>query len=330
MTDHYFFRFGSKNAWYKEAYELIDQQDVRKGIRWIKKDKKPFELAIYYNNKFKAKNTNEKLFLTRIEMGPIGISQVLEFSKAKKNSVFWIFEDDYIIAFSLLDNDIFDSSEASLISKCDAKILPKSRKCKFLAAVPRFEMPELFSTLDTSGFRGTIMLLDPGGPKKENIDIGMAILDKKKTIIISSVEEALRYLSPIQLETAIFKIFNDNKYFVSSHRGGSRKKIDLRILGSVELAKKIPIPCFNTSKDVLIQVKRNSDLTPKEIHQKFLSKEIYFVTLDKNTTPPIFSSHQQFYLDSGKISAVINSKVGKSTKGWIKNVLGEIYFSLNF
>ena len=161
--------------------------------------------------------------------------------------------------------------------------------------------------------------------KKENLEIARA-LTKSERIVLPNIESAIRYLSPIQLETLFFKYFNDNGFIVTSHRGGAKFRIDIEVLENEYLPL---LPAFNTKERVKIQVKRIFD-NPKEILE-YLKQNIYFFTLSDIKDSSIVDN--PFFIGPHRINQIFNDKDderAKSTVQWVKAVLGNKIFSYDF
>jgi hypothetical protein len=256
------------------------------------------------------------------------VEQVRLFFEAKPGAVFWVFLDEYLVAFEMLHGTVEDSTSPSFRDKNGT--LPKARPVRPLGAFFRSEVPELFGTTDSSGFRGTVMRLKGPRNKKENYQIGLALLGGvERRILLQSAADALKYLSPIQLETVFFKLFNDNGCFVTSHRGGSRKRVDICVL---DTAATWPIPHFaHAGSSLLIQVKRSLDkVTVEDLRRDYFQKGLYLATLDDRFHAHPALKNETHFIGTEKLRDILQSPAASTTAEWLKKVLGEKCFRFEF
>lgn len=328
MVKHYFFRFGTKNHFIKKFYN--EEKSFLYRDEYSELSENCHVLAIYYDN-FTTKDI-KNLIESSINSGNIESkhkSGVVEFYSTKENSIFWVFLDSHILSFEQISSVPFEFehdlyNDKFTYKKKNYNIIAKCKKFKAPKIFLRSEIPEIFSTTDSSGIYGTIQELSEDGMKKENLDIARALI-KSERIVLPNIESAIRYLSPIQLETLLFKYFNDNGFMVTSHRGGARFRIDIEVLENESL---LPLPAFNTKERVKIQVKRIFD-DPNEI-LKYLKQNIYFFTLSDITDSSIVDN--PFFIGPHRINQIFNDndERAKSTVQWVKAVLGNKIFSYDF
>lgn len=358
-SNHYFFRLGSLNYIFTENYhydaennKLYDRynglrnsdiKDVKfkdpggknQSVEVHFSQKRKIDLsiadrvflAIYYENSFTAANyfkyaqdeQNKELQKIKSKYK----SAVKTFFDAKLNSIFWIFLDEHILSFKLIDEIAYDVENMPSKLRERAKIFarfdyngtkPKIRSFVFLNAYKRTHVPEIFSTTDASNIRGTILKLDHmkevGNDKLENAKIAQALVTKNP-IVISNRFELLRYLSPIQLETFFFKYFDSNEYVVSSCRGGSKFKIDLFVHPKSNLQNKF----FNQTNDgIEIQIKRS-----------FLLQNVRDFLKSHNTAYLICLNDIDFedgrLIDGKKLRSIIADRTFDRAFEWVYQVL---------
>ena len=329
MKNHYFFRFGTNNHLFHNFYKFSDNNN-----ELVYKDEfnhlneNGIVLAIYYDN-FTVKDI-ENLVLTKQNTGNIESghkNNVIHFYKSPVGSYFWIFSDTHLLAFEQISDTPFcfpdDYDHYNDKYNNPHKTLAKCKKFKDPIIFNRFKVPEIFSTTDSSRIYGTLVLLNEQPPKFENCMIAQAMVSGTP-INVPDVKAALRYLSPIQLETLFFKYFNDNGYIVTSHRGGSKYKVDIEIK-DYSLKDSVFIPSFQ----IQIQVKRL--FTDYKEIESYLDKGIYFATLSEIDLSKL-KQNRQFFIGPDQIQKLLlQDNIGaKKTIHWIKEVLGYDYFDFKF
>lgn len=323
LRNHYFFRFGSQNVLFKTAYEY---KEIGGEVFVVGKNKdfKDIELAIYYSQQLKIEKIDEETHITELELSN-SKSAILNFFESKKGDIFWIFDDEKISAFELIDDEIFYSKNPLLKAHAkDGYIDPKAKRFKSIKVVNRYDVPELFATLDTSGYRGTTLKLNGLKDKEKNLEIARSIISGEK-ISLDLPSDALKYLSPIQLETLVFKLFNDNGYIVTSYRGGAKKIIDLHIIDDGDVSNKIKY--FNQS-EILIQVKRTKSISESKIIKDYLDKGFYFLTTDDwRGDIPV---SRKYFVGAKELNEILSENKTLSVNKWLKSVLGSKYFEFNF
>ena len=318
--NHYFFRFGSQNVHFKRAYEYKGIGD-REVVESKNKEYKDIELAIYYSQQLKIERINEESYISELKLSN-SKSAILNFFNSKIGDIFWIFDDEKISAFELIDEKMFYSKNPLL--KDEGEIDPKAKRFKSIEVVNRYDVPELFATLDTSGYRGTTLKLNGLKDKENNLEIAESIISGEK-INLDSPSKALKYLSPIQLETFVFKLFNDNGYIVTSYRGGAKKIIDLHIIDDGDVSNNIKY--FNL-KEILIQVKRTKSISESKITKDYLDKGYYFLTTEdwKGEVP----ASRDYFIGAKELNNILSENHTLTVIKWLKRVLGEKYFKYNF
>lgn len=172
------------------------------------------------------------------------IKQIEDFFSVKGNSIetyFWMFFKDEVLCFKPISGDIYDGQDY-LKDKNDS--FPKTIDAELKFSLKKHKLPEVFANINSyqKYNRITIKIFD--GSEEE---IAKSLINKKKITIAK--DNYFEYLSPIELETLIFLIFNYNNSLCSSFRGGTLKDFDLKVSLSDNL--------FELQKgDYWIQVKK--------------------------------------------------------------------------
>ena len=328
---HYFFRFGTGGKIFKAHYrEQLEngecgQLKIRVGSK--------VEIATYYDN-FAAKD----LIAWRkdIKASPAhpllrklssnAKTSIREFIVAPKGSIFWIFDQDDLLAFEAVDDAVHDNTKFDDIhldkqGKEKARTLAKARFFKCLRIVKRWEVPDIFATTDSSGFQGTVLALRSPS-KRANLEIAEAIVSGEP-LVVSDNLSLLDYLSPIQLETFFFKFFDSAGYHVSGYRGASKRKVDLQIR---RLEADLSSKCgpFNVGEKTELQIKRTYH-GDRAYVQSYLSEEIYFVTLSELREP--WKLSDPFLIDREALGDVVASRDAACAIEWARASLMYEYIS---
>jgi len=138
-----------------------------------------------------------------------------------ENTRFWIFHKDDIYIYKPIEKA---KSPNELPARENYKIIPKIRKSKLLKTLKKEDCPEILSTLSANQAYNRKTIEKFTGNIKQIAD--SIILGEKLKI---KTEDRLNYLSPVQFETLIFLIFHHTDIYVSTHRGGTKKWIDLQL-----------------------------------------------------------------------------------------------------
>jgi hypothetical protein len=329
MVNHYFFRHGVGNQIFKKVYKFENNKLV------LQKDKFKYMaeyiwLSIYYSDfKYseysKLKPKKDKKTNSIYELPQNYISQIKLFFESPKDSIYWIFLDEYLLAFEatnkIIDQEFLGEFGNEFLD--DNLTRPKLRSFSFLKSFSRFDVPELFATTDSSNTRGTILRLNEKN-KLQNLEIARALISDKK-IKVNTAFEALRYLSPIQLETFFFKLFDSNDQFVTSCRGGSKYSIDIQILPD-ENNKELLKFFMMGPQGILLQIKRSISLKEGEALLKKY-QHLYLVTLDDYGSKVVTSDK---FINKIKLEVILTLKESTKAINWLKKILGNSCFEYYF
>jgi hypothetical protein len=213
---HYYFKFLGNN-------DGLTKWGTQYGIDKV-------ELSIYYDIKDKlmwlANESEKAIKYFKENSASRSANQIELFYSLKKNledSYFWVFQNDKIYAFKGEDLDVKDGREF-MIDYNGSR--PKSIAVKLVKIFNKIELPEFFSNINSNQKynRGTIAEFPINGPENKFATslINGNILDINRS-------NFYQYLSPIEFETLVFLIFNQNGNYCSSFRGGTLKDYDLRV-----------------------------------------------------------------------------------------------------
>ena len=322
MRKHFFFRFGSNQNSVLQKRFMITKNAGGAHVSWKDNQKHPLALAIYFTdftaNDFLAGkavssysestfvNSEHSLYAAKPKVGshqltPQQFSAVREFVTARAGDIFWIFHAENIFAFEILRDDDFRDGDSSLhederyFGKNKLKsTLPKIRDVSLKKTYLRDEVPEIFATTDTSMIMGTLLELAPTGAKAANLEIAEALISDSE-IKITDFRRAVFYLSPIQLETFVFKVFDDLGYVVTSWKGGSKFSVDLRVVGQSGPTQNLWE--FDTSKDLKFQIKRTLSNVGEALRYLEKGGDIFFLTIDPTLEKKILKASK---LQEGK------------------------------
>jgi hypothetical protein len=247
--NHYYFKFGIENKGFD---------------KWVKEkaiDK--VELSIYYDSKECMWRTPEVLKAINhftLKKDSKSANQIKLFFGLEKNIdeiYFWIFHNEFIYAFKGHDLNVKDG-EDFMTDENGSK--PKSISVTHFKKFKKIELPEFFSNINSNQKynRGTIAELSNSEKKFATALITEAPISVDK----NNFHE---YLSPVEFETLIFLIFNQNGNYCSSFRGGTLKDYDLRI------SINIPIKPIQQGNH-LIQVKKKAE-RPKDFKGYIINTE---------------------------------------------------------
>lgn len=358
---HYFFRFGKKNAVFDQIYELIHEKGRAPKIKCKSENKttKTVRLAVYWSA-FKKDDYikgSKQDFLNLRENAPkakrLGLNELSQaklFFEAEKGSIFWLYLDNHVVGLMADDdpNDqgshVKDELKQNEFAWPETKLARLPAKCRSFSVKGIFvrnQIPELFATIDSSGSRATITNLscladgDPNPNKLENVEIGNALIRGKK-ITVPTFDDSLRYLSPVQLETLIFKLFDGLGFVCSAYRGASKYGTDLIVLSRPpgRRSVKSPFP-GRRSLPIAIQVKRTIGISELK-KQANDSYNHFLVTIDgeiNRSTPTELEKlcGRKFVITRKSLSVIVaSSDSSRAIRNWVKGVLGDHVFTFGF
>ncbi|MBC7753698.1 MAG: hypothetical protein H7Z71_05640 [Moraxellaceae bacterium] len=346
MARNFFYKYGEKNFAFKTLYEM---DPIDKSLKMIQKGGKALKNCEVYwlcifNGDFRFRDFN-KITEThknvksrkKTELHHTQFKDCRNFFGAKNGDILWVFTETNIFAFELLEDKTYDADSDELIKPTDIPDClgllpdyPKLRKAK-LAITPlkRFEytVPEIFLSTDTSGIYGTIRLLD--GDRDANSKIGTSLVTSKK-IKPSSNFEILDFLSPTQLETFLFKVFDSNDFFVSSCKGASRSQIDLHIFPK-EQTISLGGLTVDINDGLLLQVKRRITSEDAIEFLKNSDSNIFLFTLSDigQLGPQNIGIASRLIDKSHIIKNLVDCNEVEKAMAWAKKILGSRCFDFN-
>lgn len=190
-------------------------------------------------------------------------------------------------------------------------------KIKLLKKIKVVECPLVLATIksNTRLTRGTFKSIeDPNNPDSHmnsyygNIKALEYILhDKKEKVSVDSFAEYMECLSPIEFETLIAKLKEEEGYFVPAYKGGMLKDYDLI--------------CKKDGRQENIQIKLNLS---KDTYNKYKKKAliIYCVSKSEKIVDPTVTIY-----DWQDIEKLINKS--PNTKKWLSQTLDWVYIKEN-
>ncbi len=190
-------------------------------------------------------------------------------------------------------------------------------KIKLLKKIKVVECPLVLATIksNTRLTMGTFKSIeDPNHPESHmnsyfgNIKALEYILkDKKEKVFVNSFAEYLECLSPIEFETLIAKLKEEEGYFVPAYKGGMLKDYDLI--------------CKKDGRQENIQIKLNLS---KDTYNKYKKKGliIYCVSKSEKIVEPTVTIY-----DWQDIEKLINKS--PNTKKWLSQTLDWVYIKEN-
>lgn len=278
--NNYYFKFLEKNEglhqWVAHGKNLIDvdlsiyydDHFSSPEFKW-KADQKDAAIEHYRKDKKKSKNIRQ-----------IEVFYKLEF---ELDCYFWIFMGDKVYAYKGIDLKVKDGEGFMKVKKNESN--PKSISVKLHngEAYKKECLPEFFSNINSNQKynRGTIEKLGDA----EN-EFATALIKSQKVIV--NKWNFHEYLSPIEFETLIFLIFNDNDKgnMCSSFRGGTLKDFDLRVKVNnpfsdipagtylIQLKKKNGKPKTESKKYYYIHTGEKQNVEKKELGIQWIREQI--------------------------------------------------------